>query len=109
MRCEGSGADTCVAVESDSAVSTFKPQLGRWDQTLVQQRSISPREDLKQFSRPPPPFTFHLSEINPPVVSVTEEMDSLQVKLTPPLPKESCMTFEVCYTRCGVDRVSCEI
>lgn len=48
--------------------------------------------------------------INPPLVKVVEENDTLKVTLTPPLPdKVTCMMFGVCHKRCNAQQVSCEI
>nr|AAR25682.1 class I helical cytokine receptor number 19 [Tetraodon nigroviridis] len=61
--------ETCVFVETDTAVSTFRPQL----------------------------------VVNPPLVNVTEENDTLKVTLASRLPGlEECTTFTLRYERCSV-------
>lgn len=117
-------ADTCIFVETDSAVSTFKPQLGwySWNESnariLVPTLLTAAFKALSSiaivffffFVKTNNDFTPPRAVINPPLVKVTEENDTLNVKLTPPLPnKVNCMTFEVCYKRCDAQQVSYEI
>lgn len=116
--------DIHILVETEAAMSTFKPLLGRYyvlycttpighkskttDCIFVSQVVFAHWQLIHYLETNICPCVCISLVLAPPQLNITEEKDHLKLNWIPPIGG-LCWRVEVCYRKCNLPQVSCEI